>query len=345
MKNIELSRRSFLKTMGLGALSMLLPAPVADKSSVLIDLDPPLGRILRYKLLIHEEPNALSKNSGFYKYDDIIPLPKLIYVENVLKRKVGWYQISDTEYIEAAWVQPVFDRPNAVPREPLPEGGALGEISVPKVPVYFEPNKLNILRTFYYQNNFWVINLEYDEFGKAWYELWDDLNGLSNYVPASAVRLIKPEEVTPLSPDVPANAKRIELDLYKQEIRAFEYERLVFQTLCSTGIRDGLTPVGRWMTNRKRPCRRMVNEPGNPNIYDLPGVPWVSYITLFGVAFHGAFWHSNWGNVMSNGCINMKPEDAKWIYRWSNPTVPFNKYYYTEETGTQVDVLTGFGGF
>jgi len=89
----------------------------------------------------------------------------------------------------------------------------------------------------------------------------------------------------------------------------------------------------------------MVNEPANPNVYDLPGVPWVSYITLFGVAFHGAFWHSNWGNVMSNGCINMKAVDAKWIYRWTNPVVPFDQYYYTEETGTQVDVMTGFGGF
>jgi len=48
---------------------------------------------------------------------------------------------------------------------------------------------------------------------------------------------------------------------------------------------------------------------------------------------------------MSNGCINMKAEDAKWIYRWTNPVVPFDQYYYTEETGTQVDVLTGYGGF
>ncbi len=331
--------------MGLGALSMLLPAPISDASAALIDLDPPLARILRYKLLIHEEPNALSKNSGFFKYDDIISLPKLIHVENIFKKKVGWYKISDTEYIEAAWVQPVFNRLNAIPKDPIPEGGTLGEITVPKVHVYLKPNVLNIHRTFYFENNFWVLRLEYDEFGKPWYELWDDLNGMSYYVPANTVHLTKPEEITPLSTDVAPDAKRIELDLYKQEIRAFEYDRQVFQTLCSTGVKDGSTPVGRWLTNRKRPCRRMVNEPANPNVYDLPGVPWVSYITLFGVAFHGAFWHANWGNVMSNGCINMRAEDAKWIYRWCNPIVPFDKYYHTEETGTQVDVLTGFGGF
>ena len=134
--------------MGLGALSMLLPAPVSDASAALIELDPPLARILRYKLLIHEEPNALSKNSGFFKYDDIISLPKLMHVENIFKKKVGWYQISDTEYIEAAWVQPVFNRINAIPKDPIPEGGALGEITVPFVHVYFEPNRINVNRTF-----------------------------------------------------------------------------------------------------------------------------------------------------------------------------------------------------
>lgn len=345
MKNINLTRRSFLKTMGLGALSVLLPLPNSDASAALIDLDKPLARILRYKLLIHEEPDVLSKNSGFFKYDDIIPLPKLIYVENTFKKKVGWYQIRKNEFIEAAWVQPVMNRLNSVPKDPIPEGGTLGEITVPKVQVYLEPNVRNIHRTFYYENNFWVLGLEYDEFGKPWYELLDDLNGLSYYVPAQAVRLTKPEEVTPISPDVAPDAKRIELDLYKQEIRAYEYDRQVFQCLCSTGRVDGTTPVGRWMTNRKRPCRRMVNEPANPVPYDLPGVPWVSYITLFGVAFHGAFWHSNWGTVMSNGCINMTANDAKWIYRWTNPEVPFDKYYHTEETGTRVDVVTGFGGF
>jgi hypothetical protein len=318
MENIKLTRRSFLKTVGLGALSMLLPSPVSDASAALIDLDPPLARILRYKLLIHEEPNARSKNSGFFKYDDIISLPKLIYVENIFKKKVGWYQISDTEYIEAAWVQPVFNRLNPVPRDPLPEGGTLGEITVPKVPVYLKPKVRNIHRTFYYENNFWVLKLEHDEYGLPWYELWDDLNGLSYYVPARTVHLTKPEELL-RSIRICARCQAHRTGPLQAGNPCFEYDRLVFKTLCSTGIRDGLTPVGRWMTHRKRPCRRMVNEPANPNVYDLPGVPWVSYITIFGVAFHGAFWHSNWGNVMSNGCINMKAEDAKWIYRWTTP--------------------------
>jgi len=87
----------------------------------------------------------------------------------------------------------------------------------------------------------------------------------------------------------------------------------------------------------------MINEPHNPNVYDLPGVPWVSYITIEGVAFHGAFWHANWGKVMSNGCINMKNDDAKWLYRWTTPVVPFNQYFQEDVLGTRVDVVTGYG--
>jgi len=114
----------------------------------------------------------------------------------------------------------------------------------------------------------------------------------------------------------------------------------VFNALVSTGLAEGSTPYGTFKTHRKRPYRRMVLQSGDLNVdYDLPGVPWVSYITMSGVAFHGAYWHSNWGHRMSNGCINMRPPDAKWLYRWCNPTVPFDVEYMVGETGTRVDVV------
>ena len=45
---------------------------------------------------------------------------------------------------------------------------------------------------------------------------------------------------------------------------------------------------------------------------------------------------------MTNGCINMRSMDAKWLYRWTLPHVPFEKYYEAKENGTRVDVITGF---
>jgi len=47
--------------------------------------------------------------------------------------------------------------------------------------------------------------------------------------------------------------------------------------------------------------------------------------------------------VMSNGCINMKNDDAKWLYRWTTPAVPFNQYFQEDVLGTRVDVVTGYG--
>jgi hypothetical protein len=28
---------------------------------------------------------------------------------------------------------------------------------------------------------------------------------------------------------------------------------------------------------------------------------------------------------MSHGCVNVRPEDAKWIFRWTNPPVEYKK--------------------
>ncbi|OQX62000.1 MAG: hypothetical protein B5M51_06740, partial [Anaerolinea sp. 4484_236] len=38
-----------------------------------------------------------------------------------------------------------------------------------------------------------------------------------------------------------------------------------------------------------------------------------------GVAIHGTYWHNNFGYPMSHGCINMRNQDAKWLYRWTTP--------------------------
>jgi len=53
--------------------------------------------------------------------------------------------------------------------------------------------------------------------------------------------------------------------------------------------------------------------------YELPGVPWVCFFHETGVAFHGTYWHHNFGRKMSHGCINMHTEEAKWLYRWTTP--------------------------
>ena len=77
------------------------------------------------------------------------------------------------------------------------------------------------------------------------------------------------------------------------------------------------------------------------NIYDLPGVPWVSFFTGTGAGFHGTYWHNDYGRPRSHGCVNLTPGDAKFIYRWTGPEVPpETPYLYQPGEGTLVKVVS-----
>jgi hypothetical protein len=39
-------------------------------------------------------------------------------------------------------------------------------------------------------------------------------------------------------------------------------------------------------------------------------------------ALHGAFWHNNFGSEHSHGCVNLSPLDAKWLFFWTEPSLP-----------------------
>ena len=75
--------------------------------------------------------------------------------------------------------------------------------------------------------------------------------------------------------------------------------------------------------------------------YDLPGVPWCSFFTGTGVAFHGTYWHNDYGRPRSHGCVNLPSMDAKFIYRWTMPVVPPGvDYVHLPGQGTAVQVTT-----
>jgi len=45
-------------------------------------------------------------------------------------------------------------------------------------------------------------------------------------------------------------------------------------------------------------------------------VPYTMYFYR-GYAIHGTYWHSNFGRPMSHGCVNMRTQDAAWLYSWA----------------------------
>ncbi|MEJ2353252.1 MAG: L,D-transpeptidase, partial [Anaerolineales bacterium] len=58
-----------------------------------------------------------------------------------------------------------------------------------------------------------------------------------------------------------------------------------------------------------------------------------------GIAFHGTYWHNDYGRPRSHGCINLTSRAAKWIYRWTLPVVPPDQQRVYEDFGTRVDVI------
>ncbi len=66
---------------------------------------------------------------------------------------------------------------------------------------------------------------------------------------------------------------------------------------------------------------------GEDDYFDLPGVPWNIFFTYSGIAIHGTYWHNDYGIERSHGCVNVSPEAAKWIYRWTDPVAPYEDDY------------------
>jgi len=341
---INFSRRDFLKYLGLSLAGCVIPGGFISSAETLIESEkwaPLLGRITYSGHELFEEPHSSSKRIMRMAKDSVLKITGVTVSEDDVSANRIWYHLNDFGYAHSGRIQPVRDEKNPVITI-IPEDGCLGEVTVPFVEAYssLEIGR-KVLYRFYYASTFWILNRMRDRKGRYWYQLLDDKNYRVYYIPASDMRLVPDSELTPISDDVPPDEKKLIVDLMTQSLTAYEADRIVFMSRVSSGIRlrEGgfATPKGYYRTTRKRPCRHMSN-PANDygSGFDLPGVPWVSYFTSQGVAFHGAYWHNNFGVPHSHGCINMTPQAAKWVYRWTTPTVPPDYYYYSDTEGTRV---------
>jgi hypothetical protein len=127
-----------------------------------------------------------------------------------------------------------------------------------------------------------------------------------------------PRDVTVPPAGAPRHlAKWIEVDLTKQYLRAWQYDRVVYGTYVSTGLARTPTLPGTFQVFSKIPYHAMSG--GTPGIdyYYLPDVPHSMYYAAGGYAIHGAYWHNNFGTPMSRGCVNLPLGAAEWLYNWT----------------------------
>jgi hypothetical protein len=344
--NSSLSRRDFMKFCSLGMAGLFLPTnllPRLDATGASRRKEQLFGRVIQDRYPLYETLSVESDVIRELSMDSIYEITGVSICEDDASTNRTWYELDGGGYAHSRRIQPVrmlFNSPAPI----IPSAGCLGEITIPFVDAYSSVNEdRRILYRFYYASTFWVTDRMKDESGSAWYQLLDDRFNTKFYVPAYYVRLVPNEELTPLSPRVPFEEKTLVIDLDQQSLKAYEGEKVVNMFRISSGIRltEGgfATPKGVFRTTSKRPCRHMYAPPSEFGTgFDLPGVPWVSYFTVEGVGFHGTYWHNDFGVPHSHGCINMNPQAAKWVYRWTTPVVPPEKYFYASNEGTRVVV-------
>jgi hypothetical protein len=308
---------------------------------------PEKGRVLDNTLSVYKRPSFTAELVNMYWRDLVFPINGITIGDQYPPYNRVWYLINNEGYAHSGKVQPVAVRYNK-PVTNLPKGGILAEVTVPFTDAVRDPNHPDRHDWFayrlYFSTVYWIEDVQKDRTGQYWYRITDDKLKFDYFVNAEHLRLVAPEELAPISPQVPAREKRLEIRLKEQMAVAYEGSQPVFMTRIASGGKfidgDYSTPIGRYMTNRKRPSRHMASEDlAAPTAYDLPGVPWVSYLTKSGISLHGTYWHNDFGKPRSHGCINLSPQAARWIYRWTNPFVPYGERFWIRDEGTQVDVV------
>ena len=109
----------------------------------------------------------------------------------------------------------------------------------------------------------------------------------------------------------------IEIDLTGQYLTAWEGDVAINGTYVSTGREGFDTPAGSYTILSKTGTQTMEGVLGG-EYYNVPDVPNTQYFTDRGHALHGAYWHNNFGSVMSHGCVNLPIGFDAWLYDWTS---------------------------
>jgi len=138
----------------------------------------------------------------------------------------------------------------------------------------------------------------------------------------------------PLGDPYAPGPKRIEVNTSAQQLLAYQGDTLVSATYVSTGLEPNETEEG-WFHVRykllEEDMRGFTDNTGEvisagedatatvgaSESYDVEDIPHVMYVNLDAEALHGAYWHNNFGQRMSHGCINLPLDFAAFLYGWA----------------------------
>lgn len=353
------SRRDFLKLAGVGLGTLAFRPPFNFKSLDALYAPKRLPQFPNSEIIgrlvdqtdIRSQPNndpLLNTSIGTLPADTLIPWGREV-IGNVVGLTNQRYLETPQGYIWSSRIQPTRNLPNTpITQIPAGQPGFWAEVTVPYVDLTLEGVaaspwlqsliQYNFPPRLYYSQVVWIDQVRQNN-GFVEYR-WNEGDKGHGYgygaygeffwLDGAGVKVLTEEDVAPISPDVDPNQKRIIVNVTYQTLSCYEGNNEVYFCRIASGqvydpvtgkISDEFaTPVGDLLTHWKIVSKNMTA--GNEQTgYSTPAVPWNTFISGDGVAIHGAFWHNDFGERRSHGCINVKPEDAKWIFRWTTPYV------------------------
>lgn len=301
------------------------------------------GRVTIRTVWMYDQPSSEAERVKLCHRDMLVDITNTAISDDVTSHNRVWYEVGNQGFLYSGNIQPVRTILNT-PKMDVPKEGLLAEVNVPYTDAHEEPDKTSdVMYRMYYETTHWVKSVITGKDGQVWYQVRDDKWDKLYYARAEHIRMMTVEELSPISPDVPSRDKKIEVRLEEQIVIAYENNLPVFVAPVSSGgvLRVGTytTPKGSFVTYYKRPSRHMAAGDIASSGFDLPGVPWVQYITESGISFHGTFWHNDFGRPRSHGCINLSTPSAKWLYRWTSPQVSMSKEFSHGAIGTNVEIV------
>jgi hypothetical protein len=356
----NLSRRDFLRIagLGLGALAFR-PRKAFDleyfsspKRLPQFPASDIIGRVLEPGIDLRNQPtNDETVNTSIAKLnaDTLVEWGRQV-VGNVIGGLTNQRYVETPQgYIYSSVLQPTRNLPNTpISEMPAGQAGFWAEVTVPYIDLAHEGVvaspwmqdhiAYNFPPRLYFGQVVWIDQVRTGN-GFAEYRWNEGANGHGYGYGASGeffwadgagLKVLTEADVAPINPDVDPNEKRIDANLDFQTLSCYEGTNEVYFCRISSGLgydpstgqaSDKLaTPVGNLLTHWKIVSLNMTAGTFQSG-YSTPAVPWNTMISGDGVAIHGAFWHNAFGEKRSHGCINVTPEDAKWIFRWTTPYV------------------------
>lgn len=135
-----------------------------------------------------------------------------------------------------------------------------------------------------------------------------------------------------IDPSTVPGRKYIVVSIADQTLTAYQGGQVVLQTLVSTGVDPNTTEIGFFHVRIKYELKDMTgvtdgsgavtsvgtaSDGADGSAYLVSDVPNVMFINFQAEALHGAYWHNNFGQRMSHGCINLPLDVAAFLYQWA----------------------------